>query len=90
MKKEYIRITSQFTAGGIQFNIFIHNSTHVNAAPINMMCGLRNKDAKKLNEFLDRYADAEPFDSLEVINQPAGAVTKRFIKEIREYQEVRK
>lgn len=84
MKKEYIRITSQFTAGGIQFNIFIYNSTHANAAPINMMCGLRNKDAKKLNEFLDRYADAEPFDSLEVINQPAGAVTERWIKEIRE------
>ena len=86
MKKEYIRITSQFTAGGIQFNIFIYDSTHANAAPINMMCGLRNKDAKKLNEFLDRYADAEPFDSLEVINQPVGVVTERWIKEIREYR----
>lgn len=84
--KTFIRVTSQFTAGGIQFNIFIHNSTHANAAPINMMRGLRNKDAKKLNEFLDKYSDAQPFDGLEVINELDGARTKRFIKEIREYR----
>ena len=84
--KLFIRITSQFTAGGVQFNIFVHNSTHVNAAPINIIRGLRNKDAKKLNAFLDKYNDAEPFDGLEVINEPAGARTKRFIKEIREYR----
>lgn len=84
--KLFIRITSQFTASGVQFNIFIYNSTHPNAKPIDMIRGLRNKDAKKLNAFLDKYSDAEPFDGLEVINEPTGARTKRFIKEIREYR----
>lgn len=49
------------------------------------MRGLRNKNAKKLNLFLDKYSDAEPFDGFEVINEPAGARTKNLIKEIREY-----
>ena len=77
--KNYIRVTSEFTAGGIQMNIFIYDSSDLNNQQ------LIDKNAKKLNLFLDKYSDAEPFDGFEVINEPAGARTKNLIKEIREY-----
>ena len=84
--KNYIRVTSEFTAGGIQMNIFIYDSSDLNNQQlIDKMRGLRNKNAKKLNLFLDKYSDAEPFDGFEVINEPAGARSKNLIKEIREY-----
>lgn len=84
--KNYIRVTSEFTAGGIQMNIFIYDSSDLNNQQlIDKMRGLRNKNAKKLNLFLDKYSEAEPFDGFEVINEPAGARTKNLIKEIREY-----
>lgn len=67
-------------------NIFIYDSSDLNSQQlIDKMRGLRNKNAKKLNLFLDKYSDAEPFDGFEVINEPAGARTKNLIKEIREY-----
>jgi len=84
--KTFIRVTSEFTAGGIQMNILVYKSTHPNNGAFDRVHGLLIKNAKKLNEFLDKYSDAEPFDGLEVINERDGARTKRFIKEIREYR----
>ena len=47
--KNYIRVTSEFTAGGIQMNIFIYDSSDLNSQQlIDKMRGLRNKNAKKL------------------------------------------
>lgn len=88
--KTFIRITSEFTASGIQMNILVYKNTLPNSGIFDRAHGLLVRNAKKLNEFLDKYIDAEPVDGFEVINQPAGAVTRRFIREIREYQEVRK
>lgn len=46
----------------VQMDIFIFDSMLVEAVPIDRMCGhLLNKDCKKLNEFLDKYSDAQPF-----------------------------
>ena len=81
---KFIWICRRPVADDVQMNIFIFDSTLVEAAPIDRMCGhLLNKDAKKLNEFLDKYADAQPFDRI-LYYKDTGELTERFIKEIRE------
>lgn len=71
----------------VQMDIFIFDSMLVEASPIDRMCGyLLNKDAKKLNEFLDKYSDAQPFDRI-LCYKDTGELTERFIKEIRETKE---
>ena len=49
---------------------------------IDRLYGLRNKDAKKLNLFLDKYSDAEPIDDS---IDDGGRITKKNIEEIREH-----
>lgn len=84
---KYIWITRLPAADDVWINIFIFDSTLVEAMPIDRMCGgLLNKDAKKLNEFLDKYADAQPFDRI-LCYKDTGELTERFIKEIRETKE---
>lgn len=84
---KYIWIGRRPIADDVQMNIFIFDSTLVEAAPIDRMCGhLLNKDAKKLNEFLDKYADAQPFDRI-LCYKDTGELTERFIKETREAKE---
>lgn len=81
---KFIWIGRRSIADDVQMNIFIFDSTLVEAASIDRMCGhLLNKDAKKLNEFLDKYADAQPFDRI-LCYKDTGELTERFIKEIRE------
>ena len=87
--KTFIRVTSEFTAGGIQMNILIYTSTHPNSGAIGHMSGRLVKDARRLNDFLDRHIDAQPFDG-DCYDVDTGERTKRFIKEIREYREVGK
>lgn len=83
---KFIWICRRPVADDVQMNIFIFDSTLVEAAPIDRLCGhLLNKDAKKLNEFLDKYADAQPFDRI-LYYKDTGELTERFIKEIREVE----
>lgn len=86
--KNYIRVTSEFTAGGIQMKISIYDELYmltdksVYGNTIDRLYGLRNKNAKKLNLFLDKYSDAEPIDDS---IDGGGKITKKNIEEIREY-----
>ena len=87
--KTFIRITSEFTAGGIQMNVLVYKSTHPNSGVFDRVHGLLVKNAKRLNDFLDSHIGAQPFDG-DCYGVDTGERTKRFIKEIREYREVGK
>lgn len=81
--KKYIRVYSRFSAGGIRKYIQIYEGGTEIGHKINGTSGLRNKDAQHLNDFLDRYSDAEPFNSC---GDERGA-TERNIEEIRLYKD---
>lgn len=80
---KFIWIGRRPVADDIQIDIFIFDSTLVEAVPIDRMCGyLLNKDTKKLNDFLDKYIDTQPFDRI-LCSKDTGEMTKRYAKEIR-------
>lgn len=81
--KKYIRVYSRFSAGGIRKYIEIYQGSTEIGNKIDGMMGFRNKDAERLNDFLDKYSDAEPFNSC---GDERGA-TERNIEEIRLYKD---